>query len=196
VSVFGLELELTPEAATRIKADLEGTFKNYRAAIVTEFDRQANILHISELRRAVVDEAVLPNLNLAGELPASYRCTIHVRDILLNEAMYQLLDYYPAAGPRGAGRTFSMRFGIVGQAWRTGESKIKEDIQPGDPYVTTDWGMLPEEAAAAGYGKRSFAGAVLRQDQLTVGVFYIDSPEQNAFDDSITSAIEASADNA
>jgi hypothetical protein len=195
VSALGVELELTAEAATRIKADLEETFRAYRSAIVSEFNRQASILHIPELRRRVVEEAVVPNLaDRPGAMRPSYRCTIHVRDILLNEAMYQLLDYYPAAGSGGAGRTFSMRFGIVGQAWRTGESKLKEDIQPGDSYVVTDWGMLPEEAAAAGYGKRSFAGVVLQHNGVTVGVLYLDSPEEDAFDGAITVAVERAAE--
>jgi hypothetical protein len=193
VSAFGVEVELTPEAATRNKADLDETFRSYRSAIVSEFDRQANIRHVPELRRAVVEQAVITNLCETGSGVPEYRCTIHVRDILLHEAMYQLLDYYPAVGSRRAGRTFSMRFGIVGQAWRSGESQLKEDIQPGDQYVITDWGMLPEEAAAAGYGKRSFAAAVLIHNHVTVGVFYVDSPIQNAFNDRITTAIEASS---
>jgi hypothetical protein len=193
VSAFGVEFELTPESATRVKADLEETLRTYRAAIVSEFDRQASILHIPDLRRRVVEDAVIPNLNVVQGVRPSYRCTIHVRDILLHEAMYQLLEYLPAAGSRSSGRTFSMRFGIVGQAWRTGESQMKEDIQPGDPYVITDWGMLPEEAAAAGFGRRSFAAAVLQEGVVTVGVLYVDSSQQLAFNDHLNDEVRESS---
>jgi hypothetical protein len=193
VSALGVELELTAEAATKIKADLEETFRAYRTAIVSEFDRQASILHLAELRRRVVDEAVTPYLNRREGCPPTYRCTIHVRDILLHEAMYQLLDYFPVASTGGSGRTFSMRFGIVGQAWRTGASQREQGIQPGDQHVVIEWGMLPEEAAAAGYGKRSFAAALLQDDALTVGVFYLDSPDPHAFGEEMISAIEQCA---
>ena len=50
--------------------------------------------------------------------------------------------------------------------------------------------MLPEEAASSGYGKRSFGRLLLKHEGLLVGVFYLDSPEQDAFDDSINAAIE------
>ena len=130
VSALGVEIELTPEAATRIKADLEETFRSYRATIISEFDRRASLRHVEELRRRVAEEAVVPNLNEVNGRRPSYRCTIHVRDILLHEAMYQLLDYLPAAGSGGAGQTFSMRFGIVGQAWRTADRSGRRTFSP------------------------------------------------------------------
>jgi hypothetical protein len=55
------------------------------------------------------------------------RGTIHVPDIIFKEYLYQLTKYYVLTenGSRvegSPGRRFSMRFGIIGRAWRLKES--------------------------------------------------------------------------
>ena len=50
---------------------------------------------VDRLLENVVQTAILPHLT--DEAKRSYRVTIHIPDVLFEDALYQLLDYYPAA---------------------------------------------------------------------------------------------------
>jgi hypothetical protein len=178
VSAFGVELELNVETSTVVRENAEETFSAYRTRIAREFDRLIHINAVNDLRREVVENYVVNALQPSAK--RTFRCTIHVPDVLFEEAMYQLLDYYPKGG--GRGRAFSLRFGIVGRTWRLGDSQIQGSVDPGTRALVENWGMTSQEAAAAGQGRRSFASVLLRDDTgVQVAVFYIDAQEENAF---------------
>jgi hypothetical protein len=174
---FGVELQLSAEAATRIRGDVEEAFSDYRIKARREFDRLNHINLVNELRRTLVEQHVLPRLT--REVEKTYRCTIHVQDILFEEAMYQLLDYYPIGG--GGGRSFSMRFGLLGRAWRLGKSQAQGRVNPQPAALIQEWGMTSQEAAAAGRGRKSFTCALLKDHGVQVGILYLDAMEEDAF---------------
>jgi hypothetical protein len=169
-----IEIELKPEAATELKRDLEQTFRAYRDRVQDVFDHQNHVERVPYLRDSVASEVIKPRLQ--GE-DQQFRCTVYVPDPLFEDALYCLLDYYPKGEARG--RTYSIRFGIVGRAWRTGQSYV-EDV-PADPdELMRGWGMTAEEAQSIQDEDRAFLAVVLRADNLPVGVLYADA-SPNAF---------------
>jgi hypothetical protein len=174
----GFEFDLTPTGATAARGEIEDTFQTYRASIRREFDRMARIYNVPEKHSAVLES--LRNPVLPKDIWGNLRSTIHVPDILFADAMYQLLDYYPAGG--GGGRAFPVRRGVLGLAWRIGEAQIEGEV-PTDPRkLVIQWAMTSQEATAAGQGRKSFLCVVLRDSTKSpVGVFYLDSTKPDAF---------------
>ena len=182
--IFGGEFILSEEGAKEISQTAEETFEAYRKQTKREFHRLAGVYHVREKLENVVQrhlDKALQKEKLGGiHNIGDFRCTIHVPDILFAETFYQLLDYYPRGG--GRGRTWSIRFGIIGRAWRSGDD-LAEGKVPSDPHdLILKWGMTREEAARAGQQRPSFLCVVLRDEQDTaVGLFYIDSAQEGAF---------------
>ena len=177
IKLFGAEFVLSEEGAREVATNVEASFAAYRQKVKREFDRQAQVYN---LRKKL--EGVLKSDNVKSVLDNApgYRCTLHVPDILFDETMYQLLDYYPAGG--GRGRTWSARRGIIGRAWRLDESETQGSVPTDSRDLVLGWGMTTDEAAAAGQGRKSFSCVVLRDaDQTAVGIFYLDAKKEDAF---------------
>ena len=178
VSAFGVEFELTQEAAPKIRDDFEERFGANRAKVRREFDRMARAYRLAALRDRVFDSAVRPNLS--WKVQEDVRATIHVPDVLFKDAYYQLLDYYP--GGKGEGRSFPIRLGIVGRAFRSGENDVRDDVHTDDAMdLILHWGMTRREAAGVKQGRRFFLCAVLGPKEDPTGVFYLDSGCIGAF---------------
>jgi hypothetical protein len=107
--------------------------------------------------------------------------------------LYQLLDYYPSG--IGHSRTFSMRYGIIGKVWRTGEALLENNLlipAGSTPPTTTpdthsainmimrDWGMYRREAEQA-IKRKSYFCFMLIHDQTKVGVMYMDCAKEDSF---------------
>lgn len=183
----GFALELSEEAAAATKADVEGVIREYSLALYDEFDR---IAYAEDVRRRVSTSIAR---SLAGyQLPDGhrYRVTVHVRDALYRDALYQLVDYWPDGG--GAGRRFSTRFGILGRAWRLERSLYETDVPTSSEALICEWGMTAEQAERAARGRRSFACVVLRYEGSLVGVLYIDAIVPAAFPHDILKRLETS----
>ncbi len=183
----GFALELSEEAAAATKADVEGAIHEYSGALRHEFDRIA----YAEDVRSRVGTSVSRALS-QHRLPEDhdYRATVHVRDALYRDALYQLVDYWPDGG--GADRRFSTRFGILGRAWRLGRSLYERDVPTSPESLICQWGMTAEQAERAARGRRSFVCVVLRHQGSLVGVLYIDAKVGSAFPDDIETRLEAS----
>jgi hypothetical protein len=215
VSALGVEVELTSEAATRVNVELQEVFNSYRSAIRAEFDRQATTHNIPEITRNVIAEAVTRNIKIdQGHQRFEYRCTIYVPDILFHEGLYQLLDYYP--GGSGRGRTFSLRSRMIGRTWRLAEARYEElptqlrrdrksleELQGRsyEPTISTnavllirEWAMTIQEAETAGHGRKSFASVVLRHGANRVGLLYVDSPVEDAFEPGLLAEVELASE--
>jgi hypothetical protein len=114
-----------------------------------------------------------------------------VRGTLFAETFYQLLPYYPRGG--GGGRSWSIRFGIVGKAWRRGTSTGEGDLQTSSEDLIDAWGMTREEAlkAKAKESRPSLLAVAFRDAQGSlVGILFADSLEKYAF-----GATQAAMDN-
>lgn len=179
VSAFSIELELTEEVATEVKEVTEASFREFRRKVTAEYDRQVAVFSLVERFQRLVREHIAPMIS-RGDRRLSYRATIHVPDVLFTQTLYQLLDYYPRGG--GRGRTFPIRFGIVGRAWRLSTPHIDSSVSTEPADLVREWGMTFQEATGAGEGRRSFAAIpVLSQDGVRVGVVYLDSREEGLF---------------
>lgn len=186
VSAGGFTVELSEEAASATKADIEGTVREFSAALRSEFDRLAYAEGIRDRMKSAVMGA-LQEANLAGK---TYRATVHVRDALYGDALYQLVSYWPEA--TGAGRRFPIRFGILGRAWRLEQSQYEGNVPTKTADLVSSWGMTQEQAEMAARGRQSFVCIVLRHEGLLVGVLYMDAVEKNAFLDDIVARLENS----
>jgi hypothetical protein len=173
----GVELTLDPEAAREMAvksvAVVQGDFER-------KADQEVSRLHVWDKFNHIIEEVVRP---LAS---TGFRSTIHIEDVFQPETLYQLVEYAyvreAPGSPKTRGRRNSIRFGIIGRAWRLGRSEY-------DPTVTTDidelvrvWGMTRDEAIRAGRGRRSFAVILLRDATGGFcGLIFIDAEAADLF---------------
>jgi hypothetical protein len=177
LKAVGVELTLDPQAALEIAAKSD-------AVVLEDYHRVAD-QEVARLRvwnkfNDVIERSVRP-LAKSG-----FRSTIHIEDTRRQETFYQLVEYVyvseQSGDPKTRGRRNSIRFGIIGRAWRLGRSEY-------DPNVTTDvtelvkvWGMTHGEAVRAGRGRRSFAVILLRDlSGGYSGLIFIDAQSPNLF---------------
>ena len=177
LKAVGVEFTLDPKAAREISA-------KSTAVVFGDYERKAD-QEVARLRvwdkfTRIIEEVVRPLAH------GSFRSTIHIEDALQQETLYQLVEYKYVpelpGPPKTRGRRNSIRFGIVGRAWRLGRSEY-------EPNVTTDvtdlvkfWGMTHDEAVRAGRGRRSFAVILLRNASGGYsGLIFIDAQEPGLF---------------
>jgi hypothetical protein len=145
IKAFGVELELgDEEEARRLKVDLEKNFREYRDDVAVEFDLQAKRFDVARLLACVAEEVIEPAIDPQDD--DRYRCTVYVEDIVFEDALYRLLNYYP--GGDGKGKTFPTRFGIIGRSWRLARSEGPTKVPHDREELITTWGMTREEAAS------------------------------------------------
>lgn len=113
-----------------------------------------------------------------------FRCTVHIEDVLFKDTLYQLLEYFPAPGGP-AGRRFSVRFGMMGLAWRT-----KTHQGHGDAAATKHedlvryWGMTEDEARRRSRQRASYLCVMLETATGDpTGILFMDADEKYAFGD-------------
>ena len=173
IKVFGAEFVFTREAMAKADQVLE----NYTKQVKSEFDRRVEILRLWDKLQNVLEFHLFEKVL---DKQKDFRSTIYVPDVLFQDTLYQLLDYYPKGG--GRGRRKSLRFGIIGLAWRSARSQVDGDITTDAGELLRNWGMKRNEVTAAGKGRKSFACVVLVDDLETpMGLFYLDCTEKNAF---------------
>lgn len=187
-------LELGPakfQLSDEVKASLEETFAKYRKQVKEQYDQSVKKKSLDEKLKQLLDsqstimtavdaarKALTPDRPALGD----YRCTIHVPDLLFAETFYQLLEYFPRqSGPEKRGRTWSYRFGFIGKVWRTRTSDLQGTVSTNIDELINKWGMTKPEAEAAGKDRPSFLAVLLKHNEVPVGLFYMDSMEENAF---------------
>jgi hypothetical protein len=174
--------EIVLDDSERAKASTEDTFTALREQAKLQYDLWVQRRNMRDKLQDVVKDIVDYCESHAKPLP-SYRCTVHVPDIVFDSALYQLIDYLPRGG--GRGRVFSVRFGIIGRVWRL----FQADTQGGLPKVSDEdetklvreWGMTREEAKIAAHDRPSFLCVPLAVGTDKVGIFYMDSEKVEAF---------------
>jgi hypothetical protein len=178
VSAFGVEFDLTAKAARQTRTNVEAGFGELRQQLNREFDSQVDAEQLNSKLLTIVRLAVQPMLT--DEARKSFRCTVHVPDVLFEDALLQLLDYQPSGG--GRGRAFSARSGIIGKCWRSGEPDIQSDVATHAVELIKEWAMTTAEAMDVGHGRSSFAAVPLFDDHnQPVGIFYVDAMPKNAW---------------
>jgi hypothetical protein len=151
-------------------------------------------------RLAATIRTALPRILRENNLPLpDLRATVYVPDIVFENYLYQLTDYFPDPGAGGkAGRLFSQRFGIIGRAWRLsepmGRGNVIHSADNKERQLVEHWGMTYEEALRS-HSRQNPADAcvILRgeqaddsngeqhQENLPTGLLFIDSKTIDAF---------------
>ena len=190
----GLEVELDRNSLDDLKEKTDKTFLELIRKTDSEVQRFANTASIkSSLRLA--GENIKTNLRAESQAnlkSAKLRVTVHIFDAVFADHLYQLSNYYYCENSnifwqsdKGAGRRFSIRYGIIGLAARTEKSQAVgnafRDTEAREALIE-NWSMLPEQAAAAGK-KPSCLALVLRSPESNemVGILYADAEEENFF---------------
>lgn len=179
VSAGGVEMEINAEAVDEIRDKLRGSFRELVGSARDEFERMADLQDIDRHLSAVIENVLTP---ITGGTPNGMRATIHVRDIVFKDFLYQLVSYYPAGG--GAHRRFSQRYGIIGRSWRSGKSHGTGNAFGPSASAETlveHWGMTRDETHGVLNTRPSCLSVLLRVDNVPVGILYVDSTERNAF---------------
>lgn len=180
VSAGGVEMEISSEAVDEIRDKLRGSFRELVGSAREEFERMADLQNLDRHLEAVVEHALLPKI--ASGKPAGMRATIHVRDIVFRDYLYQLVDYYPLGG--GAHRRFSQRYGIIGRSWRSGKSHGTGNAfgeLASTETLIEQWGMTRDETHGILNTRPSCLSVLLRVDSVPVGLLYVDSTARDAF---------------
>ncbi len=179
LKVAGIELNLDPKVAQELAA-------KSTAVVIADYERRADKevaqRQIWEKFTKIIDGTVKP-LATAG---VGFRATIHIEDTLQSETLYQLVEYQYVAELPGPGKTrgrhHSIRFGIIGRAWRLSKSDYDGDVTTNVDDLIKTWGMTHNEAVRAGRGRRSFAVILLRDASSGCsGLIFIDAVQKGLF---------------
>lgn len=173
---FGqLQVDLGKDSPAEVKSALEDVFRRNRKAVSRQFEEVSHVHRVDELRNAVARGVLAQTARHQG-----FRCTVYVPDVLFDDSLYCLLDYWPKG--KAAGKAYSVRYGIIGRAWRLLESQAK-DVVPGDRNtLLAEWGMTDREAAGHTQA-RSFLAVLLTLPDVQddpVGIVFADG-DPNTF---------------
>jgi len=178
ISAFGVEFDLSQAAAVQTRTNVEAGFDELRSKLKRQFDALVDSEGLNNKLLDMAENAVRPYL--ISKAARTYRCTIHIQDVLFEDALYQLLDYYPSGG--GRGRTRSVRFGIIGRCARLNQPDMQADVTTNAEKLVEAWAMTTAEAAVVGRDRRSFAAIPLFDGHRQfLGIFYVDAVPRNAW---------------
>lgn len=164
-------------------------------------------VYLSQLRERYEIDKLASDLSVqvAGIIgkscPDDYRFTLYVPDLVLEGRLYQLVEYYNKEGRRitdnRAGRTFSIRYGIIGRVWRSGVPEVEgELISPSDrhqlgptptiteleQFIARRWGLTMDEVIRI-KDYQSYGSIRIERANKPLGVIFFDSKRKNAFGD-------------
>lgn len=131
--------------------------------------------------------------------PEDYELTLYLPDFVFSDRLFQFTEYYDRSGEQvsegKAGRTFSVRYGIIGRVWRSGVAEIEGELiskeereliandpkhGPIERFIARRWGLTLEEALRV---KEYNSYGAIRLDiaDNRVGVVFFYSRKMNAF---------------
>lgn len=176
VDLFGVEISFTSEA----KEKADEVFDRFREKRDEILDHSAKARNIKQKLDNLMEGEVsnkLQELN-REDGPPQVRATIHVEDILFADSLYQLVDYYGEnEGRKTRGRTFTIRYGIIGRAWRFQESLSAGEMGSNQEQLILKYGLKPDEASrSSGSPKKTFIAHVIKNEgDRKLGILFIDS---------------------
>ena len=185
VSLWGSEISFSEQGAKNLHRSAQHAFDEFCRQADASINKSSRIIDLRERFKGIVRNL---NVHLDGsnvhclDIP-SFRCTLFIQDILFEDNLYQLCDYYPTSGGTGAGRRFSIRYGIIGRSWRLRQHDAEGEAktQTRDDLVK-HWGMTRTEADARSRHRNSYVCVVLKDPSGNrLGVLYMDADDPNAF---------------
>ncbi|MBS3652462.1 hypothetical protein KEU06_28145 [Pseudaminobacter sp. 19-2017] len=178
IKAGGIEMEISVEAADAVRKELRKSFRELIEDARVEYERMAEVQNLDRLLASVVEDVIFASRLSRSDI----RATLHVRDIVFKEFLYQLVDYYPKGG--GAHRRFSQRYGIIGRSWRSGKSHGTGNAfgkVESEEALIEHWGMTHSETHGVLQNKHSCLSIVLRAGGTESGILYLDSSKENTF---------------
>jgi len=168
---------LSKEQAANISKRLELGIADMRRQVKQEFDNRVVKYEVKESVRLLAEGCI--KKEFGGTLPDGFKCTVYIRDALFAETLYQLTDYWPKGG--GSGRTWSIRFGMIGRVWRSDEPD--QNSETNQRRLVLQHGMTREEAKRLGGRKGSFVCTLLH-DKVggRVALLYVGSDDESIGD--------------
>ena len=195
IKVYGVEFELDESALRDLKKDTDETFKRLISEADDELRKFADFAGIFGAVEAAANNVMTNRGSSAPNAKdANFRATLHILDPIFVDQLYQLTPYFFSAdsatlwkGDGGAGRRFSIRYGIIGLATRSRKSKAEAKAFQGTDEVAKQelverWSMLPAQTAHA--VKKPSCLAVVIKDPETeelLGILYADAEEPDFF---------------
>jgi hypothetical protein len=179
----GAELTLVGPAAGISQKE---TLRRYRSQVIDLYDAAGTRHSISDTVARILSGRISKKFPAQFGDDRKFRCTIHVKDMLFENSLYQLIDYLPSkwtVGEKGGrGRAWSARFGLMGRCWRLEESNEHTGLK-GTRDLIEDWGMTGKEAEAA--SPQTICCVLIRaRNQSPLALFYLDAEGLDAFGDS------------
>lgn len=124
IGFLGTEIEFSQEEAEKLSLDASQLFTDVSQKVNSAFQHCSSRLELKECFRRTM-EAIRTKSGIRS-WPDGFRATIHVADVVYGETLFQLLDYFPQG--EGKGRRKSIRFGIIGLAFRSEEDQAQPDL--------------------------------------------------------------------
>jgi hypothetical protein len=162
IGAFGVNLELEQQfdAFVREGEDLKELLPRLRSSVTAEVSKQTKDLGIESAFKKFVQKLVSFLAAEKQDLNKSkIRATIHIEDPLFDGQIMQLLEYVNGEGDilpgDSAGRSFSIRRGIVGRCWRSLLPEIRGLLTADQKQSATEdqrrivaqtWGLTLDEA--------------------------------------------------
>ena len=171
----GVELEF----ATQVKSSLEDVLRDYRQQAVKKYDGLALQYQIAETLDRIVKGPIKNFFQSIGKQP-NFRCTVHVRDILFDNSIYQLTDYV-GRDKGGRGRAWSVRRGMIGRTWRLEESYAKGTVPIKSRELIETWGLSQNETEGATAIQTMLCYLVKGKNDIPLAMIYLDAKEADAF---------------
>ena len=208
----GNEIIFSPSQAIERSKAANDVFKSYREKATIEFASMANGEKIATRLKNVCEgpikkrlrenaEAYLKDkkrIKESGTLTEeddkklevevmtrwnSLRFTVFVKDLLFENTLCQLVDYYPPPEKptTTAGRAWDIRYGMIGRVWRMQRSHSEMSVTTEEDKLVTEWGMTRDEIKNFVSKKKTFTTVVFENHEVPFALFYMDSNLEDAF---------------
>lgn len=188
IKAGGIEMKIDLDVVKEVERALGDSFNELIIDAKTKYQEMVSTQRVAQHLSNVILKAlpeVLESHKVEIDL-ATVRGTVHVPDIIFEEYLYQLTDYFPTGG--GSDRRFPEGFGIIGRAWRLGESMGRGiAVAPGPSGVRDlieNWGMSYQAALVQSRRNPADLSIILRDQSdgnVPIGILYIDSTASDAF---------------
>ncbi|MAK99367.1 MAG: hypothetical protein CL803_03495 [Citromicrobium sp.] len=193
LTIYGVEFHLDEGETRQLKKVTDETFKRLISDADTELRKFARISGLDGAIEAAAQNVLTNRPSSSKQFGENnkkpdFRATLHIPDPVFVDQLYQVSEYCRRSrqarfwfSQGSAGRRFSIRYGIIGLAWRSRASQaVDKAFQGEDEEAKEDlirqWSMLPEQAESAAQKPSCLAVALKEPDtNEMLGIFYADA---------------------
>jgi hypothetical protein len=196
-SAFRKELNEAAMIVDTANKEIGGAYKSAKSYASQLRDRYQIGLLTSSVAVAVAKA-------IGSTCPKDYKLTLYLPDFVFGDRLFQFTEYYNKDGEQEskdqAGRTYSVRYGIIGRVWRSDVAEIEGELIPKDErelllqdsrkdaterFIARRWGLSLEEAFHV-KSYNSYGAIRLNVVDNKVGLIFFCSTMVNAFGDDST----------